>query len=510
MTYKILGQSNPTAATQTTLYTNPLGSQTVCSTISVCNQGTSTTYSVIIHRSSVAISAKDYIVRDAVLPASTTKFITIGITLADTDNVTVISASGAVSFNMFGEVTASPETTATVIDEPWVRPTYWLPLPAISDSESKFVGLYAVNKDTSNMAVTCAGNYVVDWGDGTVDHVLSGVKAQHQYVYNNISADTLAPVTFSGNRVERTAHGLTNSTIVSFYNLSGSLGVNEGGEYYVIDADTDSFQVSSEIGGTALTLTNGTATLIRDKQVIITITPDTAATITSMDFNVRHSLHSDIYTTGLIDIHVSIPTMTSFNLGGESTYVDHRKLKSCKISEHTITNFSCMFNRCTTLRSLEVDTSVDTSDATNFSFMFYDCRSLTSIPLLNTSSGTNFSNMFTSCNELKTIPLIDTSNGTDFSYMFYTSGIESIPALNLVKGQFISTIVNFCKITSSKVINTKIDIDYSDQNLSPTALNEIYTNLATVSGKTITVTGNWGTASDTPSIATAKGWTVTG
>jgi hypothetical protein len=28
--------------------------------------------------------------------------------------------------------------------------------------------------------------------------------------------------------------------------------------------------------------------------------------------------------------------------------------------------------------------------------------------------------------------------------------------------------------------------------------------------RTITVTGNYGTASDTPSIATAKGWTVTG
>ena len=46
--------------------------------------------------------------------------------------------------------------------------------------------------------------------------------------------------------------------------------------------------------------------------------------------------------------------------------------------------------------------------------------------------------------------------------------------------------------------------------LSATALNEIYTNLATVTGQTITVSGNYGTASDNPAIATAKGWTVTG
>jgi hypothetical protein len=46
--------------------------------------------------------------------------------------------------------------------------------------------------------------------------------------------------------------------------------------------------------------------------------------------------------------------------------------------------------------------------------------------------------------------------------------------------------------------------------LSATALNEIYTNLPTVTGQTITVTGNYGVATDNPAIATAKGWAVTG
>jgi hypothetical protein len=45
--------------------------------------------------------------------------------------------------------------------------------------------------------------------------------------------------------------------------------------------------------------------------------------------------------------------------------------------------------------------------------------------------------------------------------------------------------------------------------MGPTALNNLYTSLQTAA-RTITVTGNWGTASDNPSIATAKGWTVTG
>jgi hypothetical protein len=46
--------------------------------------------------------------------------------------------------------------------------------------------------------------------------------------------------------------------------------------------------------------------------------------------------------------------------------------------------------------------------------------------------------------------------------------------------------------------------------LAAAQLDEIYTNLPTVTSKTITVSGNWGTAGDTPTIATAKGWTVTG
>jgi hypothetical protein len=59
------------------------------------------------------------------------------------------------------------------------------------------------------------------------------------------------------------------------------------------------------------------------------------------------------------------------------------------------------------------------------------------------------------------------------------------------------------------MVGTKESITYPAMILSGAALDEIYTNLATVVGKTIIVTGNYGTASDDPTIATAKGWTVT-
>jgi len=64
-------------------------------------------------------------------------------------------------------------------------------------------------------------------------------------------------------------------------------------------------------------------------------------------------------------------------------------------------------------------------------------------------------------------------------------------------------------LSKGALSGTKESISYASCKLSGAALDEIYTNLATVTGKTITVSNNWGTASDTPSIATAKGWTVT-
>jgi hypothetical protein len=68
---------------------------------------------------------------------------------------------------------------------------------------------------------------------------------------------------------------------------------------------------------------------------------------------------------------------------------------------------------------------------------------------------------------------------------------------------------NTFSLQRGALVGTSQNISYSNGQLSGAALDEIYTNLATVTSKTITVTGNYGTASDTPSIATAKGWTVT-
>ena len=99
--------------------------------------------------------------------------------------------------------------------------------------------------------------------------------------------------------------------------------------------------------------------------------------------------------------------------------------------------------------------------------MFTGCTSLSSVPALNVSavsSSGNFTTMFNDCNSLSRI------QAANFNYTF-------------------------------SVANCK---------LGATELNEIYTNLPVAVGQTITVSNNVGTTGDNPTIATAKGWTVTG
>jgi hypothetical protein len=101
--YKVLGQSNPSATTATTLYTVPSATSTVVSTITVCNQASSAaTYRIAVRPAGATLAAQHYIVYGATVPASDTTTLTLGITLATTDVVTVYASSANLSFNAFG------------------------------------------------------------------------------------------------------------------------------------------------------------------------------------------------------------------------------------------------------------------------------------------------------------------------------------------------------------------------------------------------------------------------
>ena len=103
LTYKILGQSNPAATTATDLYTVPPSTNTVVSTLQVCNQAaTDATFRVSVRQAGAATNAKQYLAYDTTIPANDSIALTLGITLAATDVVTVYASTTTLSFNLFG------------------------------------------------------------------------------------------------------------------------------------------------------------------------------------------------------------------------------------------------------------------------------------------------------------------------------------------------------------------------------------------------------------------------
>lgn len=100
--YKALGQVNPSATTATTLYTVPSSTSAVCSTLAICNQGVSTMVRVAVRPAGATLDPKHYLVYDSYIAANDSMFLTLGITLATTDVVTVYAGTANVSFGLFG------------------------------------------------------------------------------------------------------------------------------------------------------------------------------------------------------------------------------------------------------------------------------------------------------------------------------------------------------------------------------------------------------------------------
>ena len=110
-TYKILGQVIPAATTETQLY-QPSGAAAVVSTIVICNQASAAaTYRIAVTTTTTAgtgavAGTKDWIVYGATVAASDSTALTLGITLASTNQIRVYSSTATLSFNAFGSEVA--------------------------------------------------------------------------------------------------------------------------------------------------------------------------------------------------------------------------------------------------------------------------------------------------------------------------------------------------------------------------------------------------------------------
>jgi glucose-6-phosphate dehydrogenase assembly protein OpcA len=104
MAKKVLGQSNPAATTATALYTVPSSKETVVSSISICNLASSSaTYRIAVRPAGASLAAQHYLAYDVTVGAADTTIITVGITLATTDVITVYASTANLAFSAFGD-----------------------------------------------------------------------------------------------------------------------------------------------------------------------------------------------------------------------------------------------------------------------------------------------------------------------------------------------------------------------------------------------------------------------
>lgn len=451
----------------------------------------------------------------------------------------------------------------------WVRPADWLAMPTVAPTDEKFVGLHAVYGDSNFVSLQASGAYTVNWGDGVVENFASGVQANHIYDYNNAALNgtectrgykqALITVTPQGGQ-HLTAFDLNKkhpTTGLQLYN-AGWLDVVIGSPYFTASG----LVISTVNGGVVVNkhsiehvkITNfGAVTTtayafyymfglaqveLASTQLVVSMQSmfgycsslvtvplfDTSKvsnigqmfvqcpalrTVPLFDFGNVTNATSMFSTCGLLN---SIP---AFNLSKCVTmgtmFYNCSSLRNVPLfTLGALTDASNMFGGCLSLQTIPL---LNLSTVTNANYLFGNCAQLVTVPLFNLSAVTNASSMFYSCTRLQTVPLFNLAAATDISNMFYGCvSLSTLPAFNfsavtVANNSIFTGSAPFIKLSFTGL---SININLYGTKLSAAALNEVYTNLPVVSGKTITVTGNWGTVADDPSIATAKGWTVVG
>jgi Oligosaccharide biosynthesis protein Alg14 like len=103
-TYKVLGQAAPTDTNNANLYTVPSATSAVASSLVIANTtGTAATARVFVRIAGAAAATSNAIVYDTSIAANSTLSLSLGMSLATTDVVTVRTGTlSALTFTLFG------------------------------------------------------------------------------------------------------------------------------------------------------------------------------------------------------------------------------------------------------------------------------------------------------------------------------------------------------------------------------------------------------------------------
>jgi hypothetical protein len=105
-TYKVLGQINPSANTQSNVYVVPAATQVAVNSITIANQSASNaSYSLIVMPSNLYSSsapANTFIIRGGVIPGADAAILTLSLGLPTGAIIAANTNSSNISFSVFG------------------------------------------------------------------------------------------------------------------------------------------------------------------------------------------------------------------------------------------------------------------------------------------------------------------------------------------------------------------------------------------------------------------------
>jgi len=387
----------------------------------------------------------------------------------------------------------------------WTKPAEWIDISTVGDNE---INLLVSDGTGISFATTVAssGTYTIDWGDGTVETGrASGTTYQHQYNYSGGTYCANLGYWVYKVRIYGATGNITRWQVKrhSFTTRKQYLNI-----LWAVFGTTALTDCSSTFYDTV-----GLTAVCQELQACTLPTSWGSVSNTSYMFNNCSSLSSIVLPTSWGSV-----TTTSYmfnNCYALSSIV-------LPTSWGSVSNTSFMFAYCYALSSIVLPTSW--GSVSNTQGMFYNCYALSSI-VLPTSWGsvTTVLSMFNGCYSLKTITGLDylghqslATNGTDLlKDCQYLQGTLTVAAF-LSKIGIYGTSAHLLQCTGIRLTNanstfggTSPQVNVSYTSLDATALNTLFGDLPTLTGKTITITGCPGAATCDTSIATAKGWTVT-
>jgi surface protein len=430
------------------------------------------------------------------------------------------------------------DTTGQTVSGGYIRPADWLELPAAT--ADSIVGLYAVydqqeNYVTIRMITNDGSTYTIDWGDGNTTTASSNATIQYNYDFNNVALDgTLTSKGYKQAIITVTPQSGKTFTFCQLSNkptpASGTFNALSSGW---LDLNIN---LPNLITGRRLYISDGVYFHRVLERVNITswgaITDATnlffgclsLQSINASEWNFANiqATLSMFQGSGLTVIDASnwdVGNVQAFN----ATFRDCPNLTELKCSTWNLSgcsSFANMFNGCASLKI--IDTSQwNVSNVTNMGSMFFLCRSLEHVDVSNwnMSKVTSINGMFNTCTSLQEIDISNwnlplCTNATNFVNV--CQSLRKLGSCSFSAVTTIGALANGCNsLTNVGITGMAQSVSFTDCQMSSTALNTLYTNLATVgaagsNAKTITVTNNYGTLGDDITIASNKGWAVSG